>query len=143
MKNPFGIRERKCRKSDYLFFRKIIKDTLYDYVTEYFPFDFEHVKNSFDKTYKEVTILMKGKKRIGLYQLTPHGKKLEITRIFLIPSYQGKGIGKWYFSYFEILGYKEIFLECWDNNPAIGFYKLLGYKKVKTEKHKVFMKKAI
>jgi ribosomal protein S18 acetylase RimI-like enzyme len=88
-------------------------------------------------------MLVKGKKRIGFYQLTPNGKTLEITRIFLTPSYQGKGIGTWYMRYFETLGYNHLFLEVWDNNPACLFYKKLGYKKIKNKNHKILMEKRL
>ena len=141
MKSP--IAERKCKPSDYIFFRNLIKKTLSPYVTQYAPFSFKHVQDSFKKTMEDVRILMKGKKRIGLYQLTARGKELEITRIFIIPSYQRKGIGLSYMKYFERLGFSHLTLQVWDNNPARLFYKKLGYKEEKTKNHKIFMRKVL
>jgi len=143
MKNPFGLKERTCKKSDFTFFRNLISRTLRKYVEEYAEFDFSHVRNSFKKTFSEVKILMKGNKRIGLYQIRPKGKKLEIVRIFLTPSYQKKKIGLWYMKHFETLGYKTLELEVWGNNPARFFYKKLGYKKVKQKNHKILMQKKL
>jgi len=71
MKNPFGITEKKCKKSDYGFFRDMIKNSLGNYVSQYFKFDFKHVRTSFQTTYKDVIILSKGKRRIGFYQIIP------------------------------------------------------------------------
>ena len=79
MKNPFGITERKCKKSDFVFFRNILSKTLRPYVEKFFPFDFNHVRTSFNQTYKGIVVLMKGKRRIGVYQLKK-GKNLEIMR---------------------------------------------------------------
>lgn len=86
-------------------------------------------------------ILLEGKKRIGFYQLTPRGKELDITKIFLSPSSQGKGIGSQLMKKFEVLGCKKITLRVWDNNPALKFYKKLGYKITKKENHKIHMEK--
>lgn len=144
MKNPFGITERSCKKSDFEFFSNLIEKTLRKYVEAYLPFNKEHVKQGFYKGFEKIIILMKGKRRIGLYQLEEHDKNtLEITRIFLMPVYHGKGIGTWYMRYFETLGYKKIILEVWDNNPARYLYKKLDYKVVKRKKHKIHMEKIL
>ena len=143
MKNPFGITEKKCKKSDYGFFRDMIKNSLGNYVSQYFKFDFKHVRTSFQTTYKDVIILSKGKRRIGFYQIIPKNYELEVTRIFLSNSYRGKGIGKWYMQYFETLGFRRIFLEVWDNNPVKTFYIKLGYKQIGKKDHKVTMEKIL
>lgn len=144
MKNPFGIKERPCRESDFKFFANLIEKTLRKYVEVYFPFNREHIKEGFYKGFKEVVVLMKGKRRVGIYQLKKHGKNtLEITRIFFIPSYHRKGIGTWYMKHFETLGYKKLILQVWDNNPARFLYKKLGYKTVKKKNHKIHMEKVL
>lgn len=84
---------------------------------------------------------MRGKRRIGLYELTFNDEILTVSRILLSQAYQKKGIGKYLMKYFETLGYKKIQLMAWENNPAVGFYKKLGYKIVKEENHKYLMEK--
>jgi len=143
MKNPFGIKERKCKKSDYPFYRNLIRLTIKQHIESYRPFTYEKVHERFIGTYPEIKVLMKGKRRIGIYQIRPHGKKLEIVRIFLMPSYQRKKIGIWYMKQFETLGYKTLILEVWDNNPARFFYKKLGYKTTGKKNHKISMEKKI
>ena len=143
MKPPFGIKERKCKKSDYRFVRGLIRKTLYPYVTQYYPFDMGHVRESFNERMSEIRILMKGKRRIGFYQLSPRGKRLEVTRIYLTPRYQGKGIGTFYMRYFETLGFDVLFLVVLDNNPARLLYKKLGYKVVAEKKHRFRMEKRL
>jgi GNAT superfamily N-acetyltransferase len=144
MTNPFGITKRHCKVSDFKFFANLIEKTLRKYIEAYFPFDKNHVKQGFYEGFKKIIILMKGKRRIGLYQITEHNSNtLEITRIFLIPSYQKKGIGTWHMKHFETLGYNKIILEVWDNNPAQFLYKKLGYKTVKKKNHKIHMEKIL
>jgi ribosomal protein S18 acetylase RimI-like enzyme len=138
------ITERPCRESDFRFFAGLVEKTLKKYVEVYFPFDRSHVKKGFYKGLKKIVVLMKGKRRIGIYQVEKKGKgTLEIVRIFLMPAYQGKGIGTHYMKRFEALGCKKIILEVWDNNPACLFYRKLGYKTVKKKGHKVHMEKVI
>lgn len=141
--NPFKITERKFRDSDYAFFRDVIKKTMYDIISKYKTFNSKHFKESFEKTKKEMRLLVKGKSRVGFYLLRPEGKKLDITRIYITPRYQGKGIGTYYMKHFETLGYKRLTLEVWDNNPAKHLYRKLGYKTVKKHNHKIVMEKII
>ena len=37
MKNPFGIKVRKCKKSEYQFIKSINEKTLFPYVKQYYP----------------------------------------------------------------------------------------------------------
>jgi len=141
---PFTITERPCRESDFRFFAGLVEKTLKRYVEVYFPFDRSHVKKGFYKGLKKIVVLTEGKRRIGIYQLTRKGKNtLEITRIYLIPSCQRKGIGTHYMKRFENLGCRKIILEVWDNNPARFFYRKLGYRTVKKKNHKLHMEKVI
>ena len=143
MKNPFGITERKCMKKDYRFFRDLIVETMKPLVIPYFDFDYSRVRLGFVAGLKSTKILMKGKKRIGFYQITPKGKVLDITRIYLTKGHRKKGIGTFIMQYFETLGYEKIILEVWDNNSSKQIYKNLGYKIVKKRNHKICMEKKI
>lgn len=104
-------------------------------------------KKIFDKgfqdNYAKITILIKGQKRIGFYQLTEIDKQIDITKLFLSPKYQSKGIGGFLMRHFETLGYKEIMLQVWDNNPAYNFFKKLGYETTAKKNHKYHMRKLI
>lgn len=65
--------------------------------------------------------------------LTWHtGKQLEIKEIFVIPSFQRKGIGKKLLEYAEIIGkgvgVSELFLWTNKSETLINFYSKLGYQ---------------
>ena len=137
------IWERACRETDYRFFMDLIVKTLKPYVEEYQKFDHEYVRDSFRQTWPQMKMIMSGSRRIGFYQIEGHEDTLMVKRIFLSPAYQKKGIGKRIMKEFENLGYKRIRLEVWDNNPAVDFYKNLGYKVKKKEGHKVHMERSL
>lgn len=142
MKDNFEFKTRKCKKSDWKFFEKIIKGTLLPYIAEYFPPHPKVVREGFERDWKEIVILIRGKRRIGFYQLKPSGNSVDIVKIFVSPSYRGKGIGKRLMENFEKLPCKKLTLQVWENNfPAKKFYERLGYKAVKKEGHKIHMEK--
>ncbi len=141
--NGFKITVRKCRKSDCDFVLKITRETLFPYLSKYRKPNIQKFKEDFYKTYKETQILIRKSRRIGLFQIEKHKDYLEIVKIILSPSYQGKGIGEFLMHYFETLGKKKIRLQVWDNNPAYQFYKRLGYKAIKKINHKVHMEKIL
>ena len=143
MNDSFDFTIRNCTKKDYVFFRNLIKNSLYEYVSVYYTFDISILRKRFYDDYKNIKILMKGKRRIGLYQLKEEGTTLHVIKIFLTPAYQGKGIGTYYLKKFETLGYKKIILDVWDNNPARFLYKKLGYKKITIKNHKIRMEKIL
>lgn len=93
MKNPFGILTRTCTKKDYDFVYTITKKTLFPYIEEYESINKKEFDDDFDKRYKEIVILMKGKLRIGFYHITPDAfvkNTLYLVRIFISPAYQKK-----------------------------------------------------
>lgn len=144
MENPFGITERKYKKSDYQFVIKLIEKTIRKYLEKYYPWDLKRLKRSVTGEHEKYTkILMIGKKRIGFYEARQEGKTLDITRLFLIPAYQHKGIGTWYLKHFQSLGYRKITLRVWANNPARFLYRKLGFKTVKKKDHKFHMEKIL
>lgn len=141
--NNYKITTRQCKKTDYDFIFGIVKKTIFPFVAKYYAPSKEMFDERFYKDYKEKIILCSGKREIGYYQLTPSKNILNITGIFLLPQYQGKGIGKYFMEYFETLGFNGINLQVWENNPAYKFYKKLGYKVVAKKKHKYFMEKKL
>ena|SRR3989338_872302 len=146
MKNPFDIETRACTKKDYDFVYALTKKTLFPCIEEYEPINKKEFDNDFTKRYKEIVILMKGKKRIGFYHIAPDAfvkNALYITRIFISPAHQKKKIGYFLMKYFETLGYKKIRLQVWDNNPAVKFYKNLGYKVISEKNHKYLIEKKL
>lgn len=116
---------------------------IFPYVAAYFTPSKEMFDERFVKDYKERMILICNKKRIGFYQLTPEEDCLNVTGIFLIPEYWGKGIGKYMMQYFEGLGFKSIRLQVWENNPAHNFYKKIGYSDISKKNHKYQMEKIL
>ena len=143
-----GIITRKCKKSDHSFVFNLVKKTLWPYISKYI----KPRKDKFDQGffddfrglgYKHIIILMKGKRRIGFYQITPKKDCLDIRRIFLSPAYQGKGIGKKFMYYFENLGYSKLRLRVWENNPARIFYGKLGYIIINKKEHRLEMEKKL
>ena len=62
--------------------------------------------------------------------------------MFLKKEFRGKGIGYNLMKQFENKNIKTICLKVWDNNPAVQFYKKLGYKIVEEKDHKYLMEKS-
>ena len=151
MENPFGIKVRKCKKSDYQFVKSITEKTLFPYVKQYYSqsemLGFKkRSKERFEDDWSKIKIVMKGKRRIGFYQVLddPNVKgAIYVRRIFFSPAYQGKGIGRFLMGSFEKPGYKTIWLQTWDNNPAVKFYRKCGYKVIAKKNHKYTMQKLI
>lgn len=144
MKNPFGIQTRTYNKKDYNFVYINRKKTLLPYIKEYEPINKKDFDKDFTKRYKEIIILMKGKRRIGFYHIVPDTfvkNALYLVMIFVAPAYQKKKIGYFLMKYFETLGYKKIRLRVWDNNPAIKFYTKLGYKVISKKNHRILIQK--
>jgi ribosomal protein S18 acetylase RimI-like enzyme len=137
------IRTRRCTLRDHDFVLKIVKESIWIYVSKYYKPSRQMFDDRFRKDFKERTILLRGVRRIGFFQLTPDKDDLHITGIFLTPNYRGKGIGKYLMDYFEMLGHKRILLQVWENNPAHEFYLKIGYKDIKLENHKYLMEKKI
>ena len=146
MKNPFGIVTRKCRKSDHDFVYMLVKQ-LKPYVARFAKWDKKYFDDSFSKTYADMIVLMKGARRIGMFQLVHENSYTYIMRIYLSRSYQNKGIGSFLVDYFEKIAEKKakkrIRLHVWQGNPAVKFYRKLGYKVIKKEPGKYLMEKRI
>jgi ribosomal protein S18 acetylase RimI-like enzyme len=146
MKNPFGIREKRCTKQDYSFCYNLTKKTLFPYISKFVKPDKKRFDNDFKKGYRQIRILMKGQRKIGLYHITKDDRErntLYVVRVFLSPAYQGRGIGRFLMDYFETLGYRKIKLQVWENNPAFKFYKKLGYRVKQKKDHRYLMEKVL
>jgi len=103
--------------------------------------------NVFIQITKKRKILLRGSRRIGMFQLSERNNRLAIAGLFLLESYRGKGIAKHLMNYFEEVAnsksYSEIELLVWDDNPAKNFYKKLGYKTDSKKDHKYLMVKSL
>ena len=62
-----NIKTRQCRKSDYTFVYKLIKSSLFPLIAEFQTVDKSKFDVKFWKDYKNMVILLRGKRRIGLY----------------------------------------------------------------------------
>lgn len=152
IKNTFKIANLEitvhpCQFGDRDFILKLLKKTLFPFVSKYYKPSVEMFDERFKKDYKERKILMRGKRRIGFFQLKKENQQLIINGLFISPTYQGKGVGKYLMNYFEEVAKKEnlktIGLQVWENNPAKNFYKKCGYKIISSKKHKHIMNKKI
>lgn len=139
----FTINTRKCNKSDYAFVFGLVKESIFPLIRKFFVPDKKMFDERFYSDYKERTILLMGKEKIGFYYIKKKKAVLYINGIFLVKKYRYKGLGSFLMKYFETLGCKKIQLEVWENNPALKFYKKLGYKAVKKNQHKYVMEKRI
>ena len=146
MKNPFGFTIRKCKKSDYEFCYGLIEKGLFPYFEKYGGLDKSKFKNNFNSKYSRMKIIEKGKRRIGFYEISKDENCkhcLYIDKMFISPSYQKKGIGKFLMNYFETLDSKKIRLTVLENNPAKVFYTKLGYKLISKKNHRLLKEKKI
>ena len=142
MKNPFGIKERKCALSDHSFIYELTRTTIFPYVSAYLNPSKQVFNESFRKNRKTIKILLKGKRRIGFYGIRKDKNVLTVNKLFLSKTYQNIGIGTFLMNYFESSDIQKIRLEVWDNNPAVKFYEKLGYKIKARKGHKYVMEKS-
>ncbi len=143
MTQKIPTKKRNCRISDYTFVYNLMKTTLFPLIEKYHTIDKKGFDEKFYKDYKNMQILLRGTRRIGLYELKEKQEHLYISRLFLTPFYQKRGIGSQIMKNFEKMGYPKITLEVWDNNPAVSFYKKLGYTITKKQDHKYFLEKIL
>ena len=142
MENHFGLKTRKCKKSDYEFVFSLTKATIWPHLSEYLTPTKKIFDERFQMECKEMKILLKGDKKIGIYQIRKKGKTLHLNKLFLNPTYQNRGIGSFLLSYCDGLGYKRLILQVWDNNKnAIRLYKSKGFKIINKKNHKYTMEK--
>lgn len=138
------IKERKCNKiEDKEFIYETTKETLYPYISKFLNPTRERFEANYENFWKDVVILLHNNKKIGFYQLKIEGNTLEIVKIFFIPQYQKKGLGTLFIKKFEAMGYKKLRLEVWENNPAVNFYKKLGFVAIQNIEHKIHMEKTL
>ncbi len=135
---------RVCRQSDYRFYYVIMKETMFPLISQYKKLDMHFFRSTFLKSYSQIQILLRGKKRIGFFQLTPKkSSTLDIEKIFFSKGYRGKGYGTAFFEALESQGYKRLILQVWENNPARKLYKKLGFTQIKKKDHKITMEKVL
>lgn len=136
------LKKRKCRLEDYNFVFELVKESIFPFVAVYFKPNEKIFKKRFEKDYYERIILTLDEKPIGFYQIKQIDQNLEIKGLFLKKEFRGKGIGYNLMTQFENKNIKKICLRVWDNNPAVQFYKKLGYKIVEEKDHKYLMEKS-
>ena len=145
--NGFEILCRTCKTTDRNFILNLFQKTIFIYISKYYEPSIKMFDERFYSDYKEKKIILRGSRRIGMFQLSERNNRLAITGLFLSETYQGKGIAKYLMNYFEEVAkankYSEIELLVWDNNPAKNFYKKLGYKIDSKKDHKYLMVKSL
>jgi ribosomal protein S18 acetylase RimI-like enzyme len=86
------------------------------------------------------------KNLIGVMGVWGRENALEIIFLLVYPEYQGKGIGKRLMNFAEDKTHgecKRIFLDVLSKNPAVGFYKKIGYSIISEKKGKYAMERRI
>lgn len=145
--NGFVVSCRPCKISDRNFILNLFKKTIFQYISKYYNPNIKMFDERFYSDYKEKKILLRGSRRIGMFQLSKRNNRLAVTGLFLTKTYQGKGIAKYLMNYFEEIAkannYSEIELLVWENNPAVNFYEKLGYKIDSKISHKYLMIKSL
>ncbi|MFH1064208.1 MAG: GNAT family N-acetyltransferase [Candidatus Woesearchaeota archaeon] len=141
-----GIIVRQCRKEDHDFVYRLALQ-IKPYVEKLTRWDRKYFDDDFKRTYKSGAILLRGKRRIGMFQLKHNFTNIYIARIYLSPAYHGQGIGKALMQYFETVAAerhkRKIHLHVWKGNPAIRFYRKLGYRTIEDKNNKILMEKRI
>ncbi|MDP2925753.1 MAG: GNAT family N-acetyltransferase [Nanoarchaeota archaeon] len=80
------------------------------------------------------------------FELFNHGNKCEISFILVKKEFQRKGIGKQLIDYVKEKFHKKsniIFLEVLKENPAVNFYKKLGFNIIQEKNNKYLMEKRL
>ena len=137
------LKERKCKLSDYNFVYNLTRRCLFKYIDKYSKWNKSFFDKKFATRYKNVIILMIGKKRVGYYELKEEKDFLYVCDILLTESYRNKGIGSYLLKKFENTTKRKIRLEYYRGNPASRFYRRLGYKKINTKNNKIIMEKQL
>ncbi len=144
--SDLGLTTRKCRLADHDFVYHLVLQ-LKPYVEKFTEWNKKFFDDDFKRTYKSGVILLKGKRRIGMFQLENKLSHIYVTRIYLSPAYQGKGIGSAVMSYVESVAKakrkRRIRLHIWQGNPALKFYGKLGYKVLERKDNKILMEKRL
>jgi len=137
---------RPCKNNDYRFCYNIAKRNMKPYLDKYWggwiPKNFRnHFKDS------NVRIIQRLNKRIGYMDFEFKEDFLYINNIQISTTYRNKGLGS---ALINLLGneakkenIKKIRLKVFKDNPAIGLYKRIGFKKIKDDKSAVILEKHI
>lgn len=138
--------KRRAREEDYRFCYSLTRRNMILYYKKY---DLEWKPKSFKKNFKlnSVKILEHNKKRIGFYKLIFKEGSYYLGDLQLSNSARNKGIGTAVMKSIEkeIISkkYHVINLRVFISNPAISFYKKLGYRKLKREGNIYLMTKRL
>jgi ribosomal protein S18 acetylase RimI-like enzyme len=84
-----------------------------------------------------------GKKILGVIGVEINEHSSEVVFLIVNPTYQSKGIGKNLMKFVEEKAPKKVILDVLIKNPAVGFYKKIGYKILKERNDKYFMEKVL
>jgi GNAT superfamily N-acetyltransferase len=141
--NKKNLITRTCTQDDRAFLLSVYEQTIFHQVREYYTVDLSMFHKRFDSDYHEIHIIEQNLTPAGFYQVAECHKMVYVKRFFLHPDFHKKGIGKKLME--EIIswsiqrGKNKIQLMVWENNPALNFYKHLGFLEEKKEGHKSLM----
>lgn len=133
-------------KKDISFLVNIRKKLIWPFVKKYFLPDEKMLRNRFSNKLND-KIILKSKKRIGTISIENKNEIAYLSALLIEEKYQGKGLGKYLIEYVQKVSKKKdcklIELDVWENNPAVNFYKKLGFKKISKKSHKIKFQKEL
>jgi len=141
--NPFGLTSRPCQPSDQDFVHGLVVETLKPVISAIVPWEEKRFEQGFaDSWPQKVIILAEGRPVACIQHDASPVDHLYIGSLFLAPSVQGRGWGRWLLGHMEgLAGGRPVRLHVWENNPAVSFYQRAGYRIVNTEGRKHLMEK--
>ena len=142
-----NIRFRRAQKQDSEFAYQTKKTVLKTYVDQIWGWIEEEQRRYHERRFSknDVYIIELDTIDIGIMTIGYEPDCLNIYQLFILPTYQRKGIGTYCMEQIHNKASKRhipVRLRTFKiNNPAIAFYTKLGYKKTdKTETHFIFEK---
>lgn len=138
------IHLRSCKLTDLKFVYDLMKLNMEEYVVECWG---EWNRDKFKASLKKenIKIINYGKRMVGFFDVTREGVKSYLHNIQFSPFFQGRGAGTEIMALIErrekLAGSKKIEAKVFKKNPARLFYRKLGYRAMKTDKHSLIISK--
>ena len=123
---------RKFKKEDGESLVEILRKNMFDYVIRHYgEWKDDSLRSAIEDSSTHIRVFERKGEIIGFFWTEPMKDFLELLEIHVAPPHQGKGIGGQMMREMEQLakeeGFDEVRLWVFKENPAVSFYKRLGY----------------
>jgi len=137
---------RKCTDTDLVFVHDLSFSNMKEYVDRYWGGWKEEL--FWKDVYKDnITIIEQGGKPVGFFDVVAEGDAMRLRNIQVAQGLQGQGIGKYMMNkVFEVaqgLKVVKIILRVFVDNPAVSFYKRLGFCTIEKDGDSLIMGKVL